>query len=119
MTEPERIKNIEEHITLAGLLPGVNLGNLPPEESANLKRAVLDLYRISHARGFNAGADHAMNAVASAMMPRRDISQLEWLRTETQWLKRRLLKRSREFLQDSKSQLRSIRTILVRKFMEE
>src|SRR5262245_35857094 len=65
MTEPEKIKNIEERITLARLLPGVNLGCLPPEESAKLKRAVLDLYRLIHASGFKAGADYAMNAVAS------------------------------------------------------
>jgi hypothetical protein len=31
MTEPERIKNIEEQINLAGLLPGVDLGSLPPD----------------------------------------------------------------------------------------
>jgi hypothetical protein len=33
MTEPERIKRLEEQITLAGLLPGINLDCLPPEES--------------------------------------------------------------------------------------
>ncbi len=64
MTE-QRIKNIEEQITLAGLLPGVNLDCLPLEESAKLKRALLDLYRLIHASGFNAGADYAMNAIAS------------------------------------------------------
>lgn len=64
MTE-QRIKNIEEQITLAGLLPGVNLDSLPLEEAAKLKRAVLDLYRLVHASGFKAGADYAMNAIAS------------------------------------------------------
>jgi hypothetical protein len=59
----QRIKNIEEQITLAGLLPGVNLSCLPLEESARLKRVVLDLYRLIHASGFNAGADYAMNAI--------------------------------------------------------
>jgi hypothetical protein len=58
-----RIKNIEEQITLAGLLPGVDLSCLPLEESAKLKRVVLDLYRLIHASGFNAGADYAMNAI--------------------------------------------------------
>jgi hypothetical protein len=60
-----RIKNIEEQITLGGLLPGVDLGCLPLEELAKLKRAVLDLYRLIHASGFNAGADYAMNAIVS------------------------------------------------------
>ena len=75
MTEPERIKNIEEQINLAGLLPGVYLSCLPMEESAKLKRAVLDLYKLGPARSFKAGADHAMNTIASAIPPLRDASQ--------------------------------------------
>src|SRR5262245_63705095 len=59
----QRIKNIEEQVTLAWLLPGVDLSCLPMEELAKLKRAVLDLYRLIHASGFNAGADYAMNAI--------------------------------------------------------
>jgi hypothetical protein len=64
MTE-QRIKNIEEQITLSGLLPGVDLSCLPMEESAKLKRAVLDSYRRIHASGFRAGADYAMDTIAS------------------------------------------------------
>ncbi|HEY9430535.1 MAG TPA: hypothetical protein VI260_03510 [Blastocatellia bacterium] len=79
MTEPERIKNIEEQINLAGLLPGVDLGCLPPEESAKLKRAALDLCRFGHARSFKAGADHAMNTIDSAIPPLRNASQTQWL----------------------------------------
>src|SRR5215468_2332472 len=71
MSEPERIKNIEERIALAGLLPDVNLGWLPPGETAKLKRAVLDLYRIGHSNGFKAGVDHATKAVAIIIPPRR------------------------------------------------
>ncbi len=63
MTETERIKNIEEQINLAGL----NLGFLPEEESAKLKHAVLDLCRLGHARSFKAGADLAINTIASAI----------------------------------------------------
>src|SRR5262245_26652244 len=59
----QKINNIEEQITLGGLLPGVDLSCLPLEESAKLKRAVLDLYRRIHSSGFNAGADYAMNAI--------------------------------------------------------
>jgi hypothetical protein len=59
----QKIKNIEEQVTLAGLLPGVDLSCLPLEELAKLKRAVLDLYRLIHASGFNAGADYAMTAI--------------------------------------------------------
>src|SRR5262245_12000921 len=106
MTEPERIKNIEEQITLAELLPGVNLEWLPPEESAKLKRAVLDIYRLSHARGFKAGADHAINSVASALQPRGDDSQL-------QWMKRRLSARMRGYWHDYKKSLRSIRATFI------
>jgi hypothetical protein len=112
MTDPKKIKDIEAHITLAGLLPGVNLGYLPPEESAKLKRAVLNLYRLSHARGFNAGADHAMNAAAGAGLPKRDDSQ-------TRRLKRWISARLREGWRDYKTSLRSIRSMVVRKFMEE
>jgi hypothetical protein len=75
MTEPERIENIGEQINLAGLLPGVDLGCLPPEETAKLKRAVLELYRLGHSRSFKAGADHAMNTVASAIPLLRNTSQ--------------------------------------------
>jgi hypothetical protein len=106
MTELERIKYIEERITLEGLLTGVNLGSLPPEESEKLKSAVLDLYRLGHASGFKAGADHAMNAVAGAIPQFRCILHL-------QWLKRWLSARMREYLQDFKKSLRSIRATVV------
>jgi hypothetical protein len=109
MTEPERIKTIEEQITLARLLPGVNLGCLPPEELAKLKRAALDLYRLGHASGFKAGADHAMNAMASFIQPRRDASQMQWLR-------RRLSARMREYRQYFLTLLRSIRATVIRIF---
>jgi hypothetical protein len=112
MTEPERIKNIEEQITLAELLPGVNLEWFPPEESEKLKRAVLDIYRLSHARGFKAGADHAINAVSSALRPRSDDAHIRWI-------KRRLSARVRGYWQDYKKSLRSIRASVIRKFSEE
>jgi len=104
MSELERIKNIEERIALSGLLPGVNLGWLPPGESAKLKRAVLDLYRIGHANGFKAGVDHATNAVV--IPPRRDS-------LETQWLIPRLSARMRERWQEFKKSLRSIRVAII------
>lgn len=107
MTETERIKNIEERITLAGLLPGVNLGCLSTEELVKLKRAVLDIYRISHASGFKAGADHAMNTVVSVIPARRNALQM-------QWLKRWFLARMREFWQDFKKSPRSIRATFTR-----
>ena len=107
MTEPERIKNIEEHITLAGLLPGVNLGCLPPEESAKLKRAVLDLYKLGHASGFKAGVDHAIKVVAGVIPQLRYVLQM-------QWLKRWLSARMREYLRDFKKSLRSIRAMIVK-----
>ncbi|HEV2665726.1 MAG TPA: hypothetical protein VG324_12485 [Blastocatellia bacterium] len=107
MTEPERIKNIEEQITLAWLLPGVNLGCLTPEESAKLKRAALDLYRLGHARGFKAGADHALNAIASAIPLLRNALQMHWL-------KRWLWARTREYSQEFKKSLRSIRATVIR-----
>ncbi len=106
MTEQERIDYIEERITLEGLLTGVDLGSLPPEESAKLKSAVLDLYRLGHASGFKAGADHAMNAVAAAIPQFRYVLQL-------QWLKRRLSARTREYLRDFKKSLRSVRATVV------
>ena len=107
MNELERIKYIEERITLEGLLTGVNLGSLPPGESAKLKSAVLDLYRLGHASGFKAGADHAMNSVAGAIPQFRYVLQL-------QWLKRWLSARMRAYLQDIKKSLRSIRATIVR-----
>src|SRR5215510_10251148 len=106
MTEQERIEYIEERITLDGLLPGVNLCCLPPDESAKLKCAVLDLYRLGHASGFKAGADHAMNAAAGAIPQFRYVLHL-------QWLKRRLSARMREYLHDFKKSLRSIRATVV------
>ena len=105
MSELERIKNIEERIALAGLLPGVNLGWLPAGETAKLKRAVLDLYRIGHANGFKAGVDHATKAVA-IIPPRRDS-------LETQWLIPRLSARMRERWQEFKKSLRSIRVAII------
>ncbi len=106
MSELERIKNIEERIALAGLLPGVNLGWLPPGEAAKLKRAVLDLYRIGHANGFKAGVDHSTNAVAVVIPPRRDSLQ-------TQWPMRWLSARMRERWQGFKKSLRSIRVAII------
>jgi hypothetical protein len=70
MTEPARIKNLEEQIALVGLVLGVDLSRLPPEESMTLKRFALDLYRLGHASGFKAGVDHATNAIA-VIEPRR------------------------------------------------
>src|SRR5262245_22884980 len=102
MTEPERIKNIEERIALEGLLPGVNLVCLPPGESAKLKRVALDLYRLGHASGFQAGADHAINATAGA-------TPLLRYALKMQWLKRRLSARMRLHFQDVKNSLRSLR----------
>jgi hypothetical protein len=104
MTQSDRVKNIEEQITLAGLLPGVNLGSLPPEESAKLKRAVLDIYRLSHARGFMSGADHA---IASAIQPQPDDSEMQCLK---RWLSARI----REYWQEFKKSLRSIRATVLR-----
>jgi len=107
MTELERIKNIEEQITIEGLLPGVNLGRLPPGESAKLKRAVLNLYKLGHASGFKAGADHAMNAIAGAIPQFRYVLQI-------QWLKRWLSARMREYLQNFKKSLRLIHAMVNR-----
>ena len=107
MTEQERIKDIEERITLEGLLPGVNLGCLPPGESAQLKCAVLDLYRLGHASGFKAGADHSLNVVAGVLPQLRYVIQMEWL-------KRWLLARMREHFRDFKKSLRLIRAMVVR-----
>src|SRR5215470_4885276 len=106
MSELERIKNTEERIALAGLLPGVNLGWLPPGESAKLKRAVLDLYRLGHANGFKAGIDHATNAVAVVTPPRRDSLQTQ---RPMRWLSARMRERWREF----KKSLRSIRVAII------
>jgi hypothetical protein len=72
MAEPERIKNLEEQIALVGLLLGVDLSLLPPEESTRLKRFALDLYRLGHASGFKDGIDHATNAIA-VIEPRRNL----------------------------------------------
>jgi len=108
MTEPERIKKIEEQITLAGLLPGVNLDYLPPEESAKLKRALLDVYRLSHARGFKAGAEHAMNSIASYIEPQHDALQIEMLK---RWLSERMP----EYWQEFKKSFRAIRVAFSRK----
>ena len=107
MTEQERIKDIEERITLEGLLPGVNLDSLPPGESAQLKRVVLDLYRLGHASGFKAGADHSLNVVAGVLPQLRYVIQMEWL-------KRWLLARMREHFRDFKKSLRLIRAMVVR-----
>ena len=87
MTEPERIKNIEEHLTLAGLLLGVDLSCLPQEESLKLKRSALDLFRLGHASGFRAGADHATNAIAAVVAPRRSLGFASRLSQEWQGFK--------------------------------
>jgi hypothetical protein len=107
MTEQERIKDIEERITLEGLLPGVNLDSLPPGESAQLKRAALDLYRLGHASGFKAGADHATKIVAGLIPQLRYVIQM-------QWLTQRLSARMREHLRDFKKSLRWIRAMIGR-----
>jgi hypothetical protein len=107
MTEEERIKDIEERITLEGLLPGVNLDSLPPGESAQLKRAVLDLYRLGHASGFKAGADHATKIVAGVIPQLRYVIQMQWL---TQCLYARM----RDYLRDLKKSQRWIRAMIVR-----
>ncbi len=104
MTELERIKNIEEQITLAGLFPDVDLDCLPTEESAKLKRAVLDLYRLGHASGFKAGSDHA---IASVIPPRCNALKLQWL---WRWLSARM----RKYWQGFKKWLRWIRAIVIR-----
>jgi hypothetical protein len=106
MSELQRIKNVEERITLAGLLPGVNLGSLPLEDAVMLKRAALNLYRIGHANGFKAGVDHATNALAVVPQPRRDSLQ-------TQRLTRRLSTRMCERWQDFKKSLSSIRVAVI------
>ncbi|MBO0862832.1 MAG: hypothetical protein J2P21_30910 [Chloracidobacterium sp.] len=102
MTESEKIKIIEEQITLAVLAPGVDLSYLPPEESAKLKRALLDVYRLSHARGFKAGAEHAMNSIASFMDPQSGASEIEKLK---RWVSERMP----ENWQELKKSLRAIR----------
>ena len=107
MTEQERIKDIEERITLEGLLPGVNLDSLPAGESAQLKRAVLDLYRLGHASGFKAGADHAVKIVSGVIPQLRYVIQMQWL---TQCLSARM----RDYLRDLKKSLRWIRAMIVR-----
>ena len=106
MSELQRIKNVEERITLAGLLPGVNLGSLSLEEAVMLKRAALNLYRIGHANGFKAGVDHATNALAVVAQPRRDSLQ-------TQRLTRRLSTRMCERWQEFKKSLSSIRVAVI------
>ena len=105
MSELQRIKNVEERITLAGLLPGVNLGSLPLEDAEMLKRAALNLYRIGHANGFKAGIDHATNAVVVAA-PRRDSLPM-------QRLTRRLSTRMCERWQEFKKSLSSIRVAVI------
>jgi hypothetical protein len=107
MTEPDRIKNIEEQITLAGLLPGVNLESLPPEESAKLKRAVLDIYRVSHASGFKAGADYAMNATSSGIQLPLNAMQMQLL---NRWLSARM----RRYWLGFKKSMRSIRATVIK-----
>ena len=106
MSELQRIKNVEERITLAGLLPGVNLGSMPLEDAEMLKRAALNLYRIGHANGFKAGIDHATNALAVVAQPRRDSLQ-------TQRLTRRLSTRMSERWQEFKKSLGSIRVAVI------
>jgi hypothetical protein len=106
MSELQRIKNVEERITLAGLLPGVNLGSLSQEDAVMLKRAALNLYRIGHANGFKAGVDHATNAVALVVPPRRDS-------LHTQRLTRRLSARMCERWQEFKKSLGSIRVAVI------
>ena len=108
MSELERIKDLEERIALAGLLPGVNLGFLPLEDAAKLKRAALDLYRLSHARGFKSGADHAIKEIAQFIQPEQNASQIQWLK---RWLSDRM--RERRWTSP-----RSILETIIRKFRE-
>src|SRR5262245_5190673 len=107
MTEPERIQKIEEQITLAGLLPGVNLDYVPPEEIEKLKRALLDVYRLSHARGFKAGVAHAMSSFA-------DYAEPQSYGSEIKWMMRRVSVLIREDWQDLKKWLRAIRAAINR-----
>lgn len=108
MIEPERIKKIEEQITLASLLPGVNLDYVPPEEVEKLKRALLDTYRISHARGFKAGAEHEMNLISTRQAERlRDVSKIQLLIQE-------FSERLRQDWRRLKKSLRSIRAAISR-----
>jgi hypothetical protein len=107
MIEPERIKRIEEQITLAGLLPGVNLDYVPQEEVEKLKRALLDVYRLSHARGFKAGAEHAMTSFAGFEEPQGYSSEIKWMM-------RRISVRIREDWQDLKKWLRAARATISR-----
>ncbi len=106
MNEEEKIRDIEERITLTGMLPGVNLSYLPPEESAKLKRAALDLYRLGHASGFMAGVDHAIATGASVMTTLRDALRTHWM---MRWLSARMRERRREFVKS----LRSIRARVI------
>ena len=106
MSELQRIKIVEERITLAGLLPGVNLGSLRPEDAVMLKRAALNLYRIGHANGFKAGVDHATNAV-TVVVPSRCES------LQAQRLTRRLSARMSERWQEFKKSLSSIRVAVI------
>lgn len=105
--EPERIKKIEEQITLAGLLPGVNLEYVPPDEAEKLKRALLDVYRLSHARGFKAGAEHAMKSIA-------DHTEQQPAASEIQWLVRWLSERIRQDWRKLKKLTRSIRAKVIK-----
>jgi hypothetical protein len=107
MIEPERIKKIEEQITLAGLLPGVNLDYVPPEEVEKLKRALLDVYRLSHARGFKAGAEHAMSSFDGYAEPQNYGSEIKLMT-------RRISVLIREDWQDIKKWLRAIRSTINR-----
>src|SRR5262245_10583071 len=107
MIEPERIKKIEEQITLAGLLPGVNLDYVPPDEVEKLKRALLDVYRLSHARGFKAGAEHVINSFAGYPEPQSYGSEI-------QLMMRRISERMREDWQELKRLLRVIRATATR-----
>src|SRR5688572_20958995 len=106
MTDPEKIKRIEEQITITGLLPGVNLDCMPPEELAKIKRALLDIYRLSHARGFKAGVEHMMSSIAGHIS-QRDAAQ-------TQRMKRWSSARMRKRWQSLKKWLRSIRATVTK-----
>lgn len=107
MIEPEKIKKLEDQITLAGLLPGLNLDYVPPEESEKLKRALLDVYRLSHARGFKAGAEHARGSIANFIQPQHDNSRI-------QLMARRLSAQIRRDWLELKKMMRSIRATVIR-----
>ena len=68
MTEQERIKDIEERITLEGLLTGVNLDSLPPGESGSSSALCLDLYRLGHTQRLLSWAQITLRRLSQASL---------------------------------------------------